>query len=115
MDRRVRGTDTAPTDIGVKRSEHAQRPAKYSKEVLMRLLAWTILSIAALSVAPVQAQTFGSAFPVCIQTYGITGNAIDCSYASMDQCRASASGRAAQCIVNPYYAAEPARRKLRRY
>jgi predicted secreted Zn-dependent protease len=81
----------------------------------MRLLAWTMLSIAAISGTPAQEQTYGSAFPVCIQTYGITGNAIDGSYASMDACRASASGRAAQCIANPYYAATSVRRKLRRY
>jgi len=79
----------------------------------MRLLAWTILSIAAISGAPAKAQTYGSAFPVCLQTYGISGNGIDCSYTSMDQCRASASGRAAQCISNPYYAGVPVRRRGR--
>ena len=76
----------------------------------MRALAWTMLSIAVMAGAPADAQTFGSAFPICLQTYGISGNGIDCSYASMDQCRASASGRAAQCISNPYYAALPTRR-----
>jgi hypothetical protein len=63
--------------------------------------------------ASAQAQTYAPGYPVCIQTYGITGNAIDCSYASMEQCRAS--GRAAQCISNPYYTAEPSRRTSRRY
>jgi hypothetical protein len=86
-----------------------------SKEAVMRLLAWTILPIAAVSGTPAQAQAYDLNFPVCLQTYGITGNAIDCSYASMDQCRASASGRAAQCISNPYYAATPARRRGRGY
>jgi hypothetical protein len=83
----------------------------------MRGLALTIAPITALLVfgAPSQAQTYDPNFPVCIQTYGIDGNYIACGYISMDQCRASASGRAAQCIVNPYYVAEPARRKLRRY
>ncbi len=81
----------------------------------MRLLAWTMLSIAALSAAPAQAQTYGTAFPVCIQTYGITGNAIECGYISMERCRASASGRAAQCISNPYYTARPASRRGRAY
>lgn len=82
----------------------------------MRLLAWTMLSIAAISGTPVLAQTYGSAFPVCIQTYGISGNTIDCSFTSMDGCRASASGRAAQCISNPYYAAAtPPRRRGRFY
>jgi hypothetical protein len=83
----------------------------------MRALARMILSIAALLVfgAHARAQTYAPGHPVCIQTYGIIGNAIDCSYASMDQCRASASGRAAQCISNPYYATTPARRRGRGY
>ena len=76
----------------------------------MRRLALTILLVATFGAAA-QAQTYGSAFPVCIQTYGISGNGIDCSYTSMDACRASASGRAAQCIVNPYYATAPARQR----
>jgi len=40
----------------------------------MRLLAWTILAIAAISGAPAQAQTYDPDYPVCIQTYGIDGN-----------------------------------------
>jgi hypothetical protein len=82
-------------------------------ELLMHGLAWTTVAIVTISATPAQAQTYGSAFPVCIQTYGITGNAIDCSYVSMDACRASASGRAAQCISNPYFAAAPMRRRGR--
>jgi hypothetical protein len=81
----------------------------------MRLLVSMILSIGATLGAPAQAQTYDPNFPVCIQTYGITGNYIGCSYMSMDQCRASASGRAAQCISNPYYAARPAQRRGRGY
>ena len=77
----------------------------------MRGLAWTTLAVAIILVAPARAQTYAPGYPVCIQTYGITGNAIDCSYTSMEQCRASASGRAAQCISNPYYAAAPVRRR----
>lgn len=80
-------------------------------EAPMRGLAWTTLSIVAILNAPALAQTYDPGHPVCLQTYGIIGNAIDCSYASMDQCRASASGRAAQCISNPYYAAAPVRRR----
>jgi hypothetical protein len=81
----------------------------------MRLLAWTILAIAAISGAPAQAQTYDPGFPVCIQTYGIDGNYIDCSFTAMGACQASASGRAAQCISNPYYAATPVRRRGRGY
>jgi hypothetical protein len=31
-------------------------------------------------------------------------NYYECSYTSLLQCNASASGRAAQCVINPYYA-----------
>ena len=81
----------------------------------MRLLAWTILSTAAICSAPALAQTYGSAFPVCLQAYSITGGSIDCSYTSIAVCQATASGRAAQCISNPYYAAAPWRRKNQSY
>ena len=57
-----------------------------------------------LMAAPAQAQTYGWNYPVCLQAYGRNGNYIDCSYVSLPQCNLSASGRAAQCIVNPYFA-----------
>jgi hypothetical protein len=38
------------------------------------------------------------------------GNTISCGYISMDQCQLSARARAAQCIVNPYFAGAPRRR-----
>jgi len=83
----------------------------------MRGLIWMIVPIAALSAfgAPARGQTYDPAFPICLQTYGIDGNYIDCSFRSMDVCRAPASGRAAQCISNPYYAAAPPRRKSLQY
>jgi hypothetical protein len=44
---------------------------------------------------------------VCLQVFGRLSH-IDCSYASIEQCRPSAAGRAAQCIANPYYAGQMA-------
>jgi hypothetical protein len=71
----------------------------------MRVLACTILTIATVSVAaPAGAQTYDPNYPVCLQTYGIDGGYIDCSFTSLAQCAASASGRAAQCLNNPYFA-----------
>jgi hypothetical protein len=75
------------------------------KELSMRVLACTILTIGTLAVAaPVRAQTYDPSYPVCLQTYGIDGSYIDCSFTSLAQCAASASGRAAQCLNNPYFA-----------
>jgi Protein of unknown function (DUF3551) len=42
-------------------------------------------------------------YPVCLQVYGIAGNYIACGYTSLEQSAQSASGRAAQCIINPYF------------
>ena len=79
----------------------------------MRVLAWTILlGIGTIwSAAPAQAQTYNPNFPICLQTYGIGGNYIACGYTSMAQCRATASGRAAQCITNPFFSGTRAYRR----
>jgi hypothetical protein len=71
----------------------------------MRVSACTILTIVTVLVAaPARAQTYDPNYPVCLQTYGIDGSYIDCSFTSPAQCAASASGRAAQCLNNPYFA-----------
>jgi hypothetical protein len=71
----------------------------------MRIPALAILTIATiLTAAPARAQTYGPDYPVCLQTYGIEGGYIECGYTSLAQCAQSASGCAAQCISNPYFA-----------
>ena len=71
----------------------------------MRIPALAMLTIAAaLTATPALAQTYDPKYPVCLQTYGIGGGYIDCSYTSLPVCNATASGRAAQCITNPYFA-----------
>jgi hypothetical protein len=71
----------------------------------MRVLACTILTIATVLVAATaRAQTYDPNFPVCLQTYAIGGGYIDCSFTSLAQCAATASGRSAQCLNNPYFA-----------
>ena len=70
----------------------------------MRISALAVLTAAVLlTAAPARAQTYDPAYPVCIQTYGIDGSFIECSFNSLAQCAGSASGRAAQCITNPYF------------
>jgi len=72
----------------------------------MRTLAWTILMMGiALTAGQARAQTYDPAFPVCMHVFPWGGGAYyDCTYYTMAQCAASASGRAAQCDLNPYYA-----------
>ena len=70
----------------------------------MRILALALLAIGTISAAaPVRAQTYGGGYPVCLHVYGpITY--YECAYTSIPQCNATASGRSAQCVVNPYFA-----------
>ena len=71
----------------------------------MRIAALAIVTIATvLTAAPARAQTYDPSYPVCLQTFGINGGYIACGYTSLAQCGLSASGTAAQCIINPYFA-----------
>nr|WP_284273483.1 DUF3551 domain-containing protein [Bradyrhizobium iriomotense] len=70
----------------------------------MRMLRRIVLAFTAiLAVAPATAQRYDSQYPVCLQKWGEAGaTAIDCSYTSLEQCRATASGLSATCFANPY-------------
>jgi len=90
--------------------------------MLMRIPAFAILAtISVLTAPPARAQTFGGNAPVCLHEWEWGGGAgtIYCGYSSMAQCNATASGRAAMCLTNPYFASaqvprEPAFRQPRR-
>jgi hypothetical protein len=91
--------------------------AHVPKEALMRIPALAILMIATvLTAAPARAQTYDPAYPVCLHVYG-RATYYECRYTSLPQCNVSASGRAAQCVINPYFASAqaPARRHRRVY
>jgi hypothetical protein len=65
---------------------------------------FSILAIGAVcTAAPVRAQTYNPDYPVCMQVFGPL-NYNECRFTSLAQCAGSASGRSAQCIVNPYFA-----------
>ena len=89
----------------------------------MRLaLSIALASAALLAAVDARAQTYDPRFPVCMHIYtgggrGGGGDYYDCSFTSIPQCHASASGRAASCDVNPYYAFDqppPVRRRHKR-
>ena len=80
----------------------------------MRNLALAILALATVSVAgPAAAQTYDPAYPVCMHVYGPISY-YECRFTSLAQCAGSASGRPAQCEINPYYAGAGPRRQQRR-
>ena len=73
----------------------------------MRGLALTVLIFGAISASqPAQAQTYDNTdYPVCLNRYTWGGSHYyDCSYTSIAQCQATASGISATCDLNPYYA-----------
>jgi hypothetical protein len=71
----------------------------------MRILTLAMITTAAvLTAVPARAQAYDPDYPVCLRVYGRGGGYISCRYTSMAQCALTASGRPAQCIVNPYFA-----------
>ena len=90
----------------------------------MRMSVLIMMAIGTCFVlTPANAQTYDPRYPVCMHIYtggghGGGGDYYDCSFASLPQCRASASGRSASCDLNPYYAfnqTSPRRRSNRVY
>ena len=64
--------------------------------------AWLALMAAgAVSVATPAAAAGG--FPYCIKGCDFGAGAGDCSFSSLAQCQATASGRDASCAANPYF------------
>ncbi len=86
----------------------------------MRIPALAILTtVTVLTAAPTLAQTYSPDYPVCLQAYRWGGSDIECGYTSLAQCAMSASGRGAECLINPYFASaqvprEPHYRRHRR-
>ncbi|MDH2404408.1 DUF3551 domain-containing protein [Bradyrhizobium sp. SSUT18] len=66
------------------------------------LLVAGLLGAGLLGAAPTAAQTYDPRYPVCIEIYTVDGRSVDCSFATIAQCAATASGQSAQCYANPY-------------
>jgi hypothetical protein len=65
----------------------------------------TLALMATLPAGSAKAQMFDPSHPVCMHVFGeLEGERMDCIFTSLAQCAASASGRAATCLVNPYFA-----------
>jgi len=65
-------------------------------------LAAGLLGAGLFGAMPAAAQTYDPRYPVCIEVYTLDGSSIDCSFMTMAQCTATASGQSAQCYANPY-------------
>ncbi|WP_076866970.1 DUF3551 domain-containing protein [Bradyrhizobium mercantei] len=76
----------------------------------MRLKLFAVAAFAVTLTGPAAGQAYDPNYPVCMHVYGgraAGGNYIDCSFTSIPQCQASASGRGAMCSVNPFFAPPP--------
>ncbi|QOZ32657.1 DUF3551 domain-containing protein [Bradyrhizobium sp. CCBAU 53421] len=85
----------------------------------MRLKLFAIAAAAVAVAGPAAGQAYDPNYPVCMHVYGGGrfggGNYIDCSFTSIPQCQASASGRGAMCSVNPFFAPpSPPKRRVHR-
>ena len=83
----------------------------------MRRLALTTLTMGiVLTAGHAWAQRYDPAYPVCLYVVSAGMSPYyQCSYTSMNQCRAMANGQ--MCSLNPYYAgaAKPVRRGNKHY
>ena len=83
----------------------------------MRIMTLAMLAVGAVSVAqPAKAQTYNPNYPVCMRVFG-DPTYIECRFSTIAQCKGTASGRSAECLLNPYFAGtvDPARRRHRAY
>ena len=69
------------------------------------------------AAAPARGPTYDPNIPICMHVVQFETSYEDCTFYTLDQCRASASGRAAMCSINPFYRgiSEPPVRHERRY
>jgi Protein of unknown function (DUF3551) len=80
----------------------------------MRNLALAILAIGTVfAAAPAAAQPYDN-HPICLRVFG-DPTYTECSYVTLAQCKASASGRGAECFNNPYFASAEVPVGLRRH
>jgi len=70
--------------------------------------AWqSLVAAGAVSAAAIVMPAAAREFPYCIKGCDFGAGAGDCSFSSLAQCQATASGRDAYCAANPYFVANP--------
>ena len=65
--------------------------------------AWLALMAAGAVSAAIAMPAAAGGLPYCIKGCDFGGGAGDCSFSSLAQCQATASGRDAYCAANPYF------------
>ncbi|MGH6703634.1 MAG: DUF3551 domain-containing protein [Bradyrhizobium sp.] len=82
-------------------------------EVGVVKLIFVILALStALGTTAARAQMYDPNYPVCMHVFGaLEGERMDCIFTSLAQCAATASGRPATCLINPFFAPASGRRR----
>jgi hypothetical protein len=82
--------------------------------VIMRTILLAALSMIAIPIAG-SSSAAARNYPYCLEQYGPVQYR-ECAYSTLEQCKMSASGRAASCYRDPFYPVyEEPRRERRRY
>jgi Protein of unknown function (DUF3551) len=67
----------------------------------MQRVSQTLMALGAV-MAAIATPAMAGGLPYCIKGCDFGGSAGDCSFSSLAQCQATASGRDATCAANPY-------------
>jgi hypothetical protein len=67
----------------------------------MRCALMALVAVAACTLSPAPARAAN--YPYCIKGCDYGSGLGDCSFATYQQCQATASGRLAYCAANPYF------------
>lgn len=72
---------------------------------MLKIFAASVLLVLAAGSISAEAQTRGNGGKFCLQEKGrgTQGNAADCSYRTLGQCKEAASGNVGTCMKNPRY------------
>lgn len=102
-ERRIALAQAGPSAI-LNRGKRGRAPQS-EDSMNTRLAVTGLLAVPATStMAPAAVQAQGSSYPVRLRVYGPVGYD-ECNYTSIAQCKASASGRPADCYPNAFAAA----------
>jgi hypothetical protein len=74
------------------------------RRVFLRLIL-ALLTVATVAT-PDSVARAAQQYPFCIRGCDFAAGRGDCSFVSLQQCQATASGRDASCAPNPYYRAD---------
>lgn len=69
----------------------------------MRHTVWALLAFVGAVCATCATPASAGGAPYCIKGCDYGNGLGDCSFATYQQCQATASGQAATCAANPYY------------